>query len=48
LAQLAIDMSEIAIRKLGASAQSKKAISEHAQEHAPCFSTVVLDINTFV
>ena len=39
------DMSEIAIRKLPASARGKKAISEHAQEHVPCFSTGVLDKN---
>ena len=36
-------MSETAIRNLPASARSKKAVSEHAQEHAPCFSTGVLD-----
>jgi len=32
-------MSEIATRNLPASARSKRAISEHAQKHAPCFST---------
>ena len=31
-------MSEIATRSLFASAQSKRAISEHAQKHAPHFS----------
>jgi len=38
-----LDMSEIAIRTLHASARGKKAISEHAQEHALCFSKGVLD-----
>jgi len=36
-------MSEIATRTLFASAQSKMAISEHAQEHAPPFRAAVLD-----
>ncbi len=39
----AIEMSEIAICNLPASARSKKAISEHAQEHAPGLSPAVLD-----
>ena len=40
-----IDMSEIATRNLPASARSKMAISEHAQEHAPHLSAgSVLDI----
>ena len=38
-------MSETSIRNLPASARSKKAVSEHAQEHAPCYSTSVLDKN---
>ena len=38
-----IEMSETAIRNLAASARSKKTVSEHAQEHAPYFSTSVLD-----
>jgi len=36
---LVFDMSEIATRTLFASAQSKRAISEHAQKHAPSFSS---------
>ena len=36
-------MSETAIRNLPASAWSKKAVSEHAQEHAAGFSPAVLD-----
>src|SRR3989344_5251130 len=38
-----LDMSEIATRALFASVQSKRAISEHAQEHAPPFRAAVLD-----
>lgn len=38
-----IEMSEIATRNLPASARSKRAISEHTQEHAPRFSAAVLD-----
>ena len=41
-------MSETAIRNLPASARRKKAVSEHAQEHAPCFSTDVLDMKALV
>jgi len=36
-----LDMSEIT---QGVLTQSKQAISEHAQEHAPHFSAAVLDI----
>ncbi len=36
-------MSEIATRNLSASARSKLAIYEHAQEHAMRFSAAVLD-----
>jgi len=40
-------MSEIATRTLFASAQSKRAISEHAQKHAPHFSAgSVFDIKS--
>ena len=40
-----VEMSEIATHNLPASARSKRAISEHAQEHAPHFSAgSVLDI----
>ncbi|MBI4148927.1 phosphoenolpyruvate synthase [Candidatus Woesearchaeota archaeon] len=40
----AVDVSEIATRTLPASARSKRAISEYAQEHAPGFSPAVLDV----
>ena len=36
-------MSEIATRILSALAQRKRAISEHAQEHAPPFMAAVFD-----
>ena len=36
-------MSETATRNLLASAESKRAVSEHAQEHAPPFRAAVLD-----
>ena len=40
-------MSEIAnAHTQGVLTQSKQAISEHAQEHAPHFSAAVLDIPT--
>jgi len=38
-----IEMSETATRNLLASAESKRAVSEHAQEHAPPFRAAVLD-----
>ena len=38
-----IEMSEIATRNPPASAWGKRAISEHAQEHAPPFRAAVLD-----
>ncbi len=39
------EMSETATRNLSALAQSKRAVSEHAQEHAPPFRAAVLDIS---
>ena len=38
------EMSETATRNLLASAESKRVVSEHAQEHAPPFRAAVLDI----
>ena len=42
-ALLFFEISETATRNLLASAESKRAVSEHAQEHAPPFRAAVLD-----
>ncbi|MBS3097631.1 Glu-tRNA(Gln) amidotransferase subunit GatD [Candidatus Woesearchaeota archaeon] len=43
IARINFEMSEIATRNPPASAWGKRAISEHAQEHAPPFRAAVLD-----
>ena len=42
-ALLFFEISETATRNLLASAESKRAVSEHAQEHATGFGPAVLD-----